>query len=184
MANKQITNSGNYSVAGRYMSGPEVIAYHLVGEDGTQQKVSRDQLIYLVGRGVIVNLRAQMYGDQLLLRGKNINLNELPVYDEKKGEMRRVEEGPKVKVKDNSGSPLGQMKIIARIKKDTQCIGYMLVDNGGTERKLSRQQVLKLASQGLIGNATVQNNKGTVLLRGVGVDLMKLPVIDADLLKQ
>ncbi len=181
MANRQITNGMTYSVVGRYMAGSEVNGYHLVGEDGSQAKVSKEQLIFLIGRGVIVNCRVQMLNGKPLLRGKGVNLNELPIVDEKHGTIKKGEDTLASKNKPaNGASPLGRLSIVGRIMHRNTCVGYIVKDTGGVERKLSRANVLELAAKKLIANATVQKYNGQVLLRGVGVDLSLLPSIQAD----
>jgi hypothetical protein len=186
MANKQFTNGMKYSVSGRYMSGSEVTGYHLIGEDGsTQTKVTKEQLILLVDRGLILNCRMQMYQGKPLLRGKNININDLPVMDERTNQLKRIDGAPAVKPKAGSGAvPLGQIYIIGRIAQGRSIVGYVTKDNGGVERNLSRATVIGLAQKKMLANATVQKYGEKSILRGVGVDLDTLPTISADSLRK
>lgn len=57
----------------------------------------------------------------------------------------------------------------------TLSAGYVLQNAGCGIKKVKRDQVIRLAQQGKIGNARVQNHKGTVILRGIGCSLDELP---------
>lgn len=178
MAARQFTKGMRYSVVGRYMVGSEVTAYHIVGEDGSQHKVTKEQLILLADRGLMLNCRIQMYNGKPLLRGKGVNLGELPVFDEKSGKLKRMDTVPAVRPKGKeSSNVLGQIYIVGRITQGTSVVQYITRDNGGVERILSRQKVLELAQRKLIANATVQKYNGRLLLRGVGINLESLPSI-------
>ena len=181
-----------YRVTGRYMDGQKVIGYHLVGEDGSQAQESRDRVIWLIGKGVITNMRVQLGADgEAILRGKGINLNNLPVYDPNKDKYRNTESSQQVA---NSGvsvrkssvagvSPMGQYTITHRIMIKNKCLGYQLIDYSGAVTRKKRDEVIKLAIQKLISNAVVQRytkpetNKPELILRGVNCELSKLPIL-------
>ena len=181
-----------YSVVGRYMVGSTVTGYHLVGNDGSQLPVAKDRVIYMIGKGLVENLRVQSNGNELIIRGKGVNLNTLPIYDESKQDFRATKASQKASdsavqpKKDSTTNLMGQFKIIKRIMYKTTCLGYIVVDHSGQERKFSRDQVIKLAVQKLISNATVQRYTNTekgetnLILRGAGVDLTSLPVVLVD----
>lgn len=188
MANMNLT----YRVTGRYMTGSTVTAYHLVGEDGSQIVATKERLIYMIGKGQIENMRLQVNGGEMILRGKGINLNNLPIFDMNKGNFRnnqasKVAAATNVNPKKNSGiNPMGQLKITKRIMYKTNCLGYMVVDLSGQEKKFSRKRVVELATQRLISNAVVQKYtpKGStecqIILRGVGCDISSLPIVTVD----
>lgn len=181
-----------YRVVGRYMAGSTVTSYHLVGSDGSQVHVTKDRLVYMIVKGLVENMRVQASGSEMILRGKGINLNKLPIYDEKKQEFRGNEASQgaastNVAPKRGSGvNPMGQLKITKRILYKTSCLGYMVVDFSGKEMKLSREKVIDLARERLISNATVQRynepgvSKPKLILRGAGCDLTELPVLIVD----
>lgn len=178
MASIRLTNGVQYSVVGRYMTGSMVSGYHLLGEDGSQLQVSKQQLIRLVDKNIVVNCRVQMYNDNPLLRGKGINLNELPVFDEKKNELKKGTNIGAVRPKTNDPNAVfGQLLIVKRIMQGNHCVGYVVRNAGGLEKKLSRDKVIAMASQKLIGNARVQKDNDKILLRGVGESLDALPII-------
>lgn len=188
MANIKLT----YRVTGRYMSGSAVEAYHLVGEDGSQVVANKERVIYMLGKGQIDNMRLQANGDDILIRGKGINLTKLPIFDMNKKDFRdndasRVAASTAVNPKKNSGiNPMGQLKITKRIMYKTSCLGYIVTDLSGKERKVSRKKIIELATQKLISNAVVQKYtpKGEtecqLILRGIGCDISSLPIIAVD----
>lgn len=188
MANMNLT----YRVTGRYMTGSAVTGYHLVGADGSQVIANKERLIYMIGRGQVENMRLQTNGDDVILRGKGVNLNKLPVFDVSKGEFRgnsasQNAASTHVAPKKNSGiNPMGQLTLIKRIMYKTNCSGYVVTDMSGVEKKLSRAKVVELAKQRLISNAIVQrytpkgSNETQLILRGVGCDISNLPVVTID----
>lgn len=181
-----------YRVVGRYMTGSAVVGYHLVGSDGSQVKASKERVIYMIGKGLVENMRVQSLDTEIILRGKGVNLNTLPIYDLNKDAFRdgvKSQEvaNTNVKPKRDSGvNPMGQMEIIKRIMYKTNCLGYILKDRSGKEMKLSRDKIIDLGVQRLLSNATVQkytdNNTGEtkLILRGVGCDLTELPSLIVD----
>lgn len=181
-----------YRVTGRYMDGQKIIGYHLVGEDGSQAQESRERVIWLIGKGIISNMRIQVGNDgEVILRGKGINLNNLPVYDPNKDKYRNTESSQQVansgvpvrKSTVDSISPMGQYTITHRIMYKNRCLGYQLTDHSGSVARKKRDDVIKLAVQKLISNAIAQRytknaeSKPELILRGVNCDLGKLPIL-------
>jgi len=179
----------SYRVTGRYMDGTNIIGYHLVGDDDSQSQESKERVIYLIGKGKISNMRVQIgTNNEVILRGKGVNLNNLPVYDVVKNKFRNDTHSQEVAnsgVKSND-IQLGQYKIVKRIMQKNKCLGYQLQDNTGALTKKGRSQVIKLATERLISNAIVQkyqkdaNSAPELILRGVECDLAKLPILIVD----
>lgn len=189
MANMNLT----YRVTGRYMTGSTVVAYHLVGSDGSQVVANKDRAIYMIGRGQIENMRIQVNGEDILVRGKGINLNNLPVFDTNKNGFRsntasQETEATRVNPKKNSGiNPMGQLKLTKRIMYQQNCLGYIVEDRSGHEMKLNRKRVVELATEKLICNAVIQKytpagtNESKIILRGIGgCEIDKLPIVRVD----
>lgn len=185
-------NNLTYRVTGRYMNGSNIVAYHLVGEDGSQIVATKERAIYMIGRGKIENMRIQASGDNIILRGKGINLNTLPIFDVNKSNFRGNQASQAVASnnvapkKESAVNKMGQLEIKKRIMYKTNCLGYVVSDMSGKELKLSRKRVVELASQRLISNAIAQKycpagtNNVTVIIRGVGCDISKLPIVQVD----
>lgn len=186
------TVTKTYRVVGRYMNGANVSAYHLMGNDGSQLAVTKERAIYMVGKGLIDNLRIQTDAEKgVILRGKGINLLSLPVYDEKKNEIRQgyARQGQETTA---HVSNLQECRITYQIRSDSTCIGYVVEDASGKSLKLRMDKVVEMAQQGIVTNATAVKKPGSVDANGVvqpgkfflrgtnGTDLSKLPVIMID----
>ena len=169
-----------YQIVGRYMDGKEVIAYHLQSiETGKSGKFTKDQVVFLIGRDQITNATGQLYQDKVLIRGKGMSLEALPIV-QVSGEMKHTEVLGKIRKGTSAEDALEQWTIIGTIRDGKNVVGYAVQNAGCAVRKISRAQTIKLIEHGRIGNARVQNyndpKRGPVkLIRGVGVDLTELP---------
>lgn len=171
-----MANKIEYQIVGRYMDGPEVTGYHLQSiETGKSGRYSNEQVYYLVGREQVTNCTGQIYQDKVLLRGKGISLNDLPVINED-GNIKNTDNIGKVRRGTSATDAINQFMIVKIIKQGRNTVGYVIQNAGGGTKKVNRQQILELAQQGKIGNARVQNYQGKILLRGVNVNLDELPI--------
>ena len=189
-------NAGvKYRVTGRYMDGQKLIGYHLVGEDGSQSQESKDRVVYLIEKGVIANLRIQMgINGEVIIRGKGINLNKLPVFDEGKQQFRSDSISQEVangKVNASGAdtqciSKMGQYTVVRRIMYKNNCLGYELKDYSGHITRKKRDEVVQLAIQRLISNVAAhktlirETGETKIVLRGIGIELRNLPYIIVD----
>lgn len=164
-----------YQIVGSYMDGKEVTAYHLQSiETGKAGRYSREQVAYLVGRDQITNCVGQIYQDKLLLRGKGMSLEDLPVQQED-GTLKRTDNIGKVRRGTSAADAMEQWMIVGTIKSGKNTVGYVVQNAGCGIKRVKRQQVIELARAGKIGNARVQMYNGNELLRGVNVNLDELP---------
>ena len=86
-----------YQIVGRYMNGSEVTGYHLQSiEQGKSGRYTREQVVYLVGRGQVTNCTGQIYQDKVILRGNGMSLDDLPVKYED-GDTRNMDKVGKVR---------------------------------------------------------------------------------------
>lgn len=167
-----------YQVVGRYMDGKEVTAYHLQSLDtGKSGKYTKEQLCFLVGRGQVTNCTGQIYQDKVLLRGKDISLEDLPVQYES-GTTRNMDKVGKIRKGTNSSQAMEQLMIVGLVKSGNRVVKYILQNAGGGQTPVDRGQLLKLVQSGRIGNARLQNYNGKILLRGIGCKLDELPCIE------
>lgn len=117
----------------------------------------------MIGRGEVANMRLQSNNGTKVPRGKGINLQKLPVFDINKQAVRRNEKSQPSQAshhnKQSKSSLLGQQEITAKIIRWGRIEGYVLRDFHGTERKIPKDKVLELASNGIISNAkSVKHN--------------------------
>jgi hypothetical protein len=180
-----------YKATGRYMDGQKVIGYHLVGEDGSQSQENKERVKYLIKSGIIVNMRLQTgENGEEIIRGKGVNLNNLPVFDLGKQTFRNDSASQsaatsKVPVKKSPVADvnlMGQYKLTKRIMLNGKCIGYEIQDYSGATQRKDINTIKQLAYQRLINNAvtnkyTNESGETVVKLRGVGGDLANLPIL-------
>lgn len=168
-----------YQIVGRYMDGKEVTAYHLQSLDtGKAGRYTREQVAYLVGRGQVTNCEGQIYQDKLLLRGKGISLEELPVQQEN-GDLTRADSLGKIRRGTNAHDALTQVMIIGSIVRGRNVLGYVIQNAGGGQARVERDRLIEMARAGRVGNARVQMYNGKPILKGVGCDLSQLPKHEA-----
>lgn len=164
-----------YQIVGRYMDGKEVTAYHLQSlENEKSGRYTREQVAYLVGRGQVTNCDGQLYQDKVLLRGKGISLEELPVQQEN-GELTRAGNLGKIRRGTDAGDAMTQVLIVGSIVRGRNVLGYVIQNAGGGQTDISRDKLIEAARQGRVGNARVQMYNGKPILKGVGCDLSQLP---------
>lgn len=165
------------------MDGTTAVAYDLVDQQGTHLQVSKNRLIYMVGRGEVENIRVQQYGGEVIIRGKGTNINALPQYDINKGTVRNAGNDGADTKENTQVKPV--LEITHRIMEKNTCIGYIIRNQLGLNKRFSREETLQLAESGSIKNATVSHYNASTnnglsteerkVLRGVNVQLDKLP---------
>lgn len=161
---RRVDSMGSYSVAGRYMDGTKVLAYHVVNSDsGKSKRLTKIQLCYFIGKGEIDNCVCSVYGDDMVLRGKGIKLEDLPVINEYKGTMK---EGKKT---DNEkaaqiNSIISKSAIIAILEKDGNVIGYEISTPNNSRKRVNRDLIIKLIVENKISNAKVGLKNGKTVI--------------------
>lgn len=164
-----------YQIVGRYMDGKEVTAYHLQSlSTGKAGRYTREQVVYLVGRGQITNCEGQIYQDKVILRGKGVSLESLPVKQED-GALSKTDSLGKIRKGASAADAMTQVMIVGTLVRGRNVLGYVVENAGGGQHQVKRDVLLDLASKGKVGNARTQTYKGTVILKGIGCDLTKLP---------
>lgn len=164
-----------YQIVGRYMSGKSVVGYHLQSlETGKSGRFTKEQVYYLVGNDQVTNCTGQIYKDDVLLRGKGISLDELPVKYED-GDMKNTEQLGKIKKGTNAADAMEQLMITKVIKNGRKVEKVVLSNSGGGNTEVTYPELIEMAKAGKIGNARVQQYQGKDILRGVGVNLNEIP---------
>lgn len=159
-----------YTVVARYMDGVKVVGYHLIDSQGKEHAVTKETVEALALNKSLLNVSGQRYKNDIVIKGVNCKLSELPVIDAHSGKLKGEENNKK------KSSP-GKFTLTARITKGKSTVGYVLKDAAGVERRIKREDVLLLARDGRLANARAQSYEGNLLLRGVGFELAQLPTI-------
>ena len=169
-----------YQIVGRYMDGKEVTAYHLQSlSTGKAGRYTREQVVYLVGRGQITNCEGQIYQDKVILRGKGVSLESLPVKQED-GALSKTDSLGKIRKGASAADAMTQVMLVGVIVNGRNVVGYVVQNAGGGQSKVSREDLLAQAKAGRVGNARVQMYNGQVILKGVNCDLKSLPRYDVN----
>ena len=167
-------NRVRYRVCGRYKSGSEVTHYRMMRSDGVSEKATREKVIMLISKGLVDNMRLQVRSeDDIIIRGKGINLNELPVIKEEAV---------------NLGQECKDTRYMAtkRLMYGVKCIGYILEDYKGNCKSVRKKEVQELAIDKKIKNIEVKKfidksgNSSKLVIRGVGCNLLSLEVVPVD----
>lgn len=164
-----------YQIVGRYMNGKTVTGYHLQSIDtGKAGKYTKEQVCFLVGRDQVTNCSCQIYKDGVLLRGKGMSLDDLPVQYED-GKMKNTENMGKIAKDATASDVMTKFTIVGKLTSGRKTVGYVVQNAGLGIKKVKRSQVIELAKAGKIANARVQVYQGKDILRGVGCNLDELP---------
>lgn len=175
-----------YQMVGRYFVGNEITAYALTNTaDGSTKKYSKEQVVLLIGRGQVENVEGQVYKDDVLLRGTNgFSINKLPTkLDtealERTGQEKDGQETDGTEPNPNTYfdvPPILRLEAVA--KNGRSVVAYLVFNKLKNQYKaLSRQKVIKLASEKKVENAYTQKDSRSeegILLRGLGCNLNEL----------
>lgn len=172
-----------YQMVGRYNKGNEITAYALTNtSDGTTKKYSKEQVVLLVGRGQVDKVDGQVYKDDVLLRGiGGFSINKLPTKVDIDAIENTDEASEAIAGEPNPSTyfdvpPILRLDAVA--KSGRSVIAYLVFNKmKNTSKALSRQKVIKLASEKKIENAFTQKDsrsEGGLLLRGLGCSLNDL----------
>lgn len=178
-------SKGTMQIVGRYMDGTSVVGYHVQDlEKCTGRRYTKEQVIYLIGRGIINNCEAQIYQDKVLLRGKGMRLEDLPV-QQSDGSLSRTQNIGKVRKGTSAAAAMEQFMIVAYVVDGDRDAGFAIRNSAGHVKHIDRESALKLAKAGRIGNARYQEYNGRRILRSVGeTRLHDLPHIPISQFKQ
>lgn len=160
-----------YRIVGRSMNGTNVTGYYLQdAQSGNKSSYcTREQLIFMLGRGQIQNAEGQLCNNRVLIRGKGVNLDSLPV--------RYENTARDAKGTNENSDKVNIVRIIVDSNDNRIIVGYTIVNSRGIMENVDRNTAVELAKQNRLGNARCQVYKGNYIIRGSGVDLGKLPRI-------
>lgn len=67
-----------YKLVGRYVRGKDTVYYGLLSENGDEVRYTEEQMAFAVGRGQVINVKAQLYQNKVLFRGTDCDIRNLP----------------------------------------------------------------------------------------------------------
>ena len=104
-----------------------------------------------------------------------MSLDDLPVQQEN-GTLSRTDGVGKIRKGATAADVMTQFIIVGSLVSGRNTVGYVIRNAAGQTKQISREDALRLAKDGRIGNARLQEYNGRILLRGVGVNLNELPI--------
>ena len=138
----------NYQLVGRYMKGKEVTGYHIQSiETGETCRASKELVCFLTGREQVINCTGQIYHGKVILRGKGICIEDLPIQQES-NDFNNTEKI--VKPKTNNNKNTKQYMITGSLIKDEILIGYTIMDVKGAQTRISKIRAIEIMNK--IGN--------------------------------
>lgn len=162
----------NYQVIAREMKGTSVTGY-ILDNGSAKMRVDLDQMAFLVGRNLVDNCEGKLFRDTLMIGGINgLKLNKLPSVKSRDTDDDKVKGSYAVSDSDINSEPEILYNITGIVKKGRVTVAY----DTDTKGEMLREQVVKDAVDDKVGNLTTQMYNGSVLLRGVGINLKSLPV--------
>lgn len=146
-----------YRVIGRYVNGNTVIGYVFSGSDGSKHSFNKDKTIYLIGKGLVENMRIQSADDgSVIIRGKGTNLNNLPVVDARELKAR--------------------LKVIGKVTDGNKITAYDFLDINGKRKTLGLTDTVKACKNGIVNNLDIRRDDKGYRINGIGFDVKELPV--------
>lgn len=145
-----------YQLVGRYMDGGSVVGYHLQDlMTGKSGRFDRETMCFLVGRGSVTNVKGRIYQGKVLFDGVGMKISDLPVVNEGTNQLRR---GQNIRNVRGQGvqDKLEQLMLVGVLKSGRTPVAYVLRNQGGGTKQVSREEILDLAKAGKISNVRVQ----------------------------
>lgn len=175
-----------YEVVARYMDGTSVVGYRFRNSMGQESDANTALTMQLINAGLVTNMRLRNNKDPETgrtttdIRGKGINLLNLPRYDVNKA---KFNEPSKPNRKIHAKYRITKRIVVPKIG----CVGYAIADSSGREVNISLDKALELCKSALISNAAerkvpVNNEKNEYrqIIVGIGESLQSLPTIYID----
>lgn len=173
-----------YQVVGKYKNGREITAYHIKDiKTKKSMRANKDVLAFLIGAGRISNCKVQLNAGKgdVSFFGNGMSLEDLPVMDEKKGELKDGNGVIKIPRGATAQDVMEQYKLVGLVKSGRNTVAYVIQNNGCAVKKVSKEEFTKLAQDKKVSGITTQNYNGKVLIRSKdGFNFKELKVEQLD----
>lgn len=156
----QYNNENSYKLIAKYRTGKEVTSYGVENNRGVKIKISKAQMCFLMGAGLISNYSLTFFNNKPILRSLFPD-DKLPEYSD---------------VHTNSKH---KYKIIKEIVLDGKTIGFdIALLNGNSPMKLKIQDVYKLVRNEMIAGVKFDEDDNDVIKFENENDLYNIQVYD------
>lgn len=156
----QYNNENSYKLIAKYRTGKEVTSYGVENNRGVKIKISKAQMCFLMGAGLISNYSLTFFNNKPILRSLFPD-DKLPEYSD---------------VHTNSKH---KYKIIKEIVLDGKTIGFdIALLNGNSPMKLKIQDVYKLVHNEMIAGVKFDEDDNDVIKFENENDLYNIQVYD------
>lgn len=160
-----------YKIKRRIMSGVSVIGYELETSDGKIVRLKKDIVNNLAMNNQIYGCKAQRYKGEIMIKGIDVNLKQLPKID--------------ISKKQSNNNKITKIYTITkRVINKNEIYGYVIKNDTGQEKIYNKNDAIKLIKNGLVKNARVQKNNGSYIIRGVNCNLGQLEAISVNDVKK
>lgn len=129
-----------YKLIGRYMRGNDTVYYGLISEDGKEVKYTEEQMAFIVGRGQVINITAQLYNGKILFRGTDCDIRNLPTIQLNNKTNNTSSTHTKSTSKASSCNKNSNSDVVNIINKRIDSLlssKYTLLENFNIEKKLN-----------------------------------------------
>lgn len=157
-----------YRIVARVVNGTKCEGYMLIDENGNKGIKSKHETETMAINKMIDNCTAQMFNGNIVMKGRNIKLRELPCCD-KNG---NIVEKANNNIKQN-------YSIVGKVVSGREVTEYIIEDSETSKTfRMKRDEVIKLAYQRRISNAYIQSYNNRKIIRGRnGTDLNYIKTI-------
>lgn len=160
MSQSNIDNT--FKLIAKYRTGKEITSYGIEDKMGVKRKISKAQMCFLMGAGLINNYSITFFKNKPILRSLGNNEDKLPEYA------------------DTNTSIKHKYKIIKEIVLDGRTIGFEVVLLSGNSKpmKLKIQDIYKLVKNELIADVSLDKDDQDVLKFDNENDIYNISVYD------
>lgn len=159
MAQSGINNT--FKLIAKYRTGKEITSYGIEDTMGVKRKITKAQMCFLMGAGLINNYSLTFFKNKPILRSLSNNDEKLPEYA------------------DTNTSAKHKYKIIKEIVLEGRTIGFdVALLNGNSPMKLKIQDVYKLVKNELIAGVSFDEEDKDVLKFENENDIYNINVYD------
>lgn len=165
----------DYAIVGRVTTGTSVEGYIIIERNESIKKfISKREFEILALSKKVYNCSAQLYNNEVNLKGINCKISKLPRYTRDCVEIKEHKEKPRTNIIT--------IKLLCKVREGREVIGYIvseiLPDGKVIKHYRDRNYIIKAAAASRVYMVKCQSNAGRTILRAMeGFSLSELPEI-------